>query len=254
MMRAMAVQNQDAAVYEAVTEDWHFGEQERRFDRVVEILAQERAQVPWLEFGSLGGRFACLCADTLGHPRAQMTCCDFTPRLLERAAERGFATANWDLENGVRPASLVPGSFKTILFCEIVEHLVAPDRTLSLVVELLAPGGILLVTTPNLASFGNRLRLLRGLTPSLAPAPGSGVKAPGSLATYEHLRVCVPEEWAFLLKSLGLEVTRIEGCTNAPRAGAESMRRRISVGLNSLFEKLPGRLWQGTILVARKPL
>ncbi len=250
----MDVQNQDAASYEGVAEDWHLKEQARRFDRIVDILKQERAETPWLEFGALGGLFACQCADALNHARAHMTCCDFAPRLLESAAGRGFATALWDLEKGERPTSLVPGTFKTILFCEIVEHLVAPDRTLPLVLDLLAPGGLLLLTTPNLASFGNRIRLLRGLTPSLAPAPGSGVKAPGSLATCEHLRVCVPDEWAFLLTTLGLEVTRIEGCTNAPRTPTDSLRRRISVGLNALLERIPGRLWQGTIIVARKPL
>lgn len=253
-MRAMAVQKQDAASYEVTVEDWYIGEQERRFDRVVQILKEERAQVPWLEFGALGGGFACMCADALGHSRTDMTCCDVTPRLLERAANRGFATATWDLENGERPATLVPGTFQTILFCEIVEHLVAPDRTLPPIIDLLAPGGLFLFTTPNLASFGNRLRLLLGKTPSLAPAPGLAVQAPGSLATHDHLRVCVTEEWVYLLKSLGLDVARIEGCTNAPRARPSSLRRRISVGLNTLFERMPGRLWQGTVIVARKPL
>jgi len=122
------------------------------------------------------------------------------------------------------------------------------------VLELLAPGGLFVITTPNLASFGNRLRLLRGRTPSLGSAPGFTVKAPGSLATHDHLRVCVSEEWESLLQALGLQVTRVEGCTNAPRARAESLRRRISVGLNTLLERMPGRLWQGTVILARKPV
>jgi 2-polyprenyl-3-methyl-5-hydroxy-6-metoxy-1,4-benzoquinol methylase len=249
----VTVQNQDVAAYEAVAEEWHLSEQARRFDRIVEILKQEGARTPWLEMGALGGGFAMMCADALGLPRAQMTCCDFTPRQLERAAARGFATALWDLEGGQRPASLPPGTFQTVLFCEIIEHLVAPDRTLPALVELLAPGGLFLVTTPNLASFGNRLRLLRGQTPSLAAAPGLGVKAPGSLAALDHLRVCVADEWAFLLENLGLKVARIEGATSAPRGRADNLRRRISVGLNVLFEKLPGKLWQNTIIVARRP-
>jgi len=249
-----AVQNQDAASFDAVSEDWHLEEQARRFDRIVEVLKQERAGVPWLEMGALAGGFASICADAFGHPRAQVTCCDFTPKLLERAAARGFATALWDLEGGPRPVQLQPGKFQTILFCEIIEHLVAPDRTLPSLIELLAPGGLLLVTTPNLASFGNRLRLLRGRTPSLAAGPGFGVKMPGSLAAGDHLRVCVAEEWAYLLQSLGLEVTRIEGCTNAPRGRADNLRRRVSVGLNVLLERMPGRLWQTTIFVARRPL
>jgi 2-polyprenyl-3-methyl-5-hydroxy-6-metoxy-1,4-benzoquinol methylase len=245
--------NQDVAAFEAMSEDAYLDDQGRRFDRTVEVLAREKATVPWIEFGALGGGFAVQCAQSLGLERSQIYCCDFTPQLLRRAAQRGFATCVWDLENGTRPPELRPGTFNTILFCEIIEHLVAPDRTLGAVVELLAPGGLLLLTTPNLASLGNRIRLLRGKTPSLNPAPGAAIKAPGSLAAYDHLRVCVAEEWTYLLESLGLRVTRIEGCTSSARTKATSMRRRLSVSLNVLLEQLPGRLWQNTIIAARRP-
>ncbi len=245
--------NQDVAAFEAMSEDAYLEDQGHRFDRTIEVLKRENATVPWIEFGALGGGFAVQCAEALGLDRSRVHCCDFTPQLLRRAAERGFATSVWDLENGTRPAELRPGTFKTILFCEIIEHLIAPDRTLAAVVELLAPGGLLLVTTPNLASLGNRIRLLRGRTPSLNPAPGASVKAPGSLAAYDHLRVCVTDEWIYLIESLGLRVTRVEGCTSTPRAKATSMRRRLTVSLNVLLEQLPGRLWQTTIIAARKP-
>ena len=248
-----APRNQDVAAFEAMSEDTYLEDQGRRFDRTVEVLRRENATVPWIEFGALGGGFATQCADALGLDRRQVYCCDFTPELLRRASERGFATCVWDLEGGPRPAELRPGTFNTILFCEIIEHLVAPDRTLSTIVDLLAPGGLLLVTTPNLASLGNRIRLLRGKTPSLNPAPGAAVKAPGSLAAFDHLRVCTADEWTALLESLGLQVTRIEGATSAARTRASSMRRRLSVSLNILLEQLPGRLWQTTIIAARKP-
>jgi 2-polyprenyl-3-methyl-5-hydroxy-6-metoxy-1,4-benzoquinol methylase len=248
----MTTRNQDVAAFEAMSEDFYLEDQARRFDRTIEVLRRENAATPWMEFGALGGGFAAMCADALGQPRDQMYCCDFTPQLLRQAASRGFATCVWDLEDGARPEEIRPGSFQTILFCEIIEHLVAPDRTLTTIVELLAPGGLLVITTPNLASLGNRIRLLRGKTPSLGSAPGAAIKAPGSLAAFDHLRVCVPDEWAYLAKSLGLDVTRIEGCTSAPRAAASSIRRRLSVGLNGLLEHLPGKLWQTTIIAARK--
>jgi SAM-dependent methyltransferase len=246
-------QNQDVAAFEAMSEDAYLEDQGRRFDRTVDVLKRENATVPWIEFGALGGGFAMQCAQALGLERGQMFCCDFTPQLLRRAADRGFATCVWDLEGGSRPPELRPGTFKTILFCEIIEHLVAPDRTLAAVVELLAPGGLLLVTTPNLASLGNRIRLLRGKTPSLNPAPGASIKAPGSLAAYDHLRVCVTDEWTFLLESFGLQVSRVEGCTSTARTTPSGLRRKLSVSLNILLEQLPGRLWQTTIIAARKP-
>jgi 2-polyprenyl-3-methyl-5-hydroxy-6-metoxy-1,4-benzoquinol methylase len=248
----VAIQNQDRDAFEAMSEDYYLEDQGRRFDSTIDVLRREGARTPWLEFGALGGGFASLCADSLSLPRDQMYCCDFTPQLLRRASQRGFATCVWDLEQGERPPELRPGMFQTVVFCEIIEHLVAPDRTLSRVVELLAPQGLLLVTTPNLASLGNRIRLLRGKTPSLASAPGASVKAPGSLASLDHLRVCVAEEWEHLIESLGLTVTRVEGCTSARRGKVDSWRRNLSVAVNVLMERLPGKMWQTTIIAARK--
>ena len=249
----MAATDENLARYQDVSEEWNLTGQALRFDRIIEVLRAERATVPWLEFGALSGGFAAQCADALQLERAKMWCCDFVRSHLQRATERGFQTAVWDLEGGSRPRELRPASFQTIVFSEIIEHLVAPDKALGPVVELLAPGGLLLVTTPNLASFGNRIRMLLGRTPSLGPAPGTTVKAPGSLAALDHLRVCVADEWVFLLESLGLKVTKVEGCTSAPRGPYSPLRRRLSVALNVFFERLPGHLYQNTLIVARKP-
>jgi SAM-dependent methyltransferase len=249
----MAALVQSISDYNDVSEEWYLGEQGRRLDRVIDVLRQERAEAPWIEFGALAGGFAAMCADALGHKRDQMWCCDFAAKPLERAAERGFKTCFWDLEGQPRPAELKPRTFQTVLFCEIIEHLLAPDRSLPNVVDLLAPGGLLLLTTPNLASLGNRIRLLRGKTPSLGAAPGAAVKARDSLAAFDHLRVCTPDEWTTLLESLGLKVMRLEGATAAPREAGATLRRRFSLGLNTLLERLPGQLWQITLIVARKP-
>ena len=171
---------QHLANYEITSEEWNLSEQGRRFDRILEVLRAERAQVPWIEFGSMSGGFAMMCAEALGLRRSDIWCCDFTETHLSRARERGFGTARWNLENQPPPAELRSGTFQTVLFCEIVEHLVNPSYTLKPVIDLLAPGGLFLMTTPNLASFGNRVRLLRGQTPSLGPAPGSQSRRPGA--------------------------------------------------------------------------
>jgi SAM-dependent methyltransferase len=249
----MTIAEQNLAAYEEVSEEWNLSEQMRRFDRIVQVLREEHASAPWIEFGALSGGFAAMCADALGLSRSEIWCCDFAGSQVSRAAARGFSTAVWNLEGGPRPPSLRREMFQTILFCEIIEHLVAPDLILASVLELLAPGGLLVLTTPNLASLGNRIRLLRGQTPSLAAAPGSQFKASGSLAALDHLRVCVAEEWVALVESLGLRVDRVEGCTSAPRDPGRSFRRRVSVGLNTLLERIPLRLWQNTLIVARKP-
>lgn len=49
---------------------------------------------------------------------------------------------------------------------EIIEHLLDTDGFLAEVRRVLRPGGVLVITTPNLASFENRLRLLLGAYPN----------------------------------------------------------------------------------------
>lgn len=56
-------------------------------------------------------------------------------------------------------------SFDCILAGEIIEHLLDTDRFLGECHRVLEVGGHLLLTTPNLASMENRLRLLAGLYP-----------------------------------------------------------------------------------------
>jgi SAM-dependent methyltransferase len=54
-------------------------------------------------------------------------------------------------------------SFEVVLYCEIIEHLLMnPVHTLTEIHRVLKPGGLLVVTTPNVARFGNVLALADG--------------------------------------------------------------------------------------------
>jgi SAM-dependent methyltransferase len=53
-----------------------------------------------------------------------------------------------------------------VVFCgEVIEHVFSPDALLDDLRELLAPGGLLVLSTPNLAYWVNRLLLLFGISP-----------------------------------------------------------------------------------------
>lgn len=56
-------------------------------------------------------------------------------------------------------------SFDFIFAGEVIEHLIDTDGFLEEVFRCLKPGGRAIITTPNLASFENRLRLLFGFYP-----------------------------------------------------------------------------------------
>jgi hypothetical protein len=60
----------------------------------------------------------------------------------------------------------LPGAYNLIVFMEVIEHLtVPPARVLEFLAAQLAPGGRLVLTTPNAAWLKNRLKLLCGRNP-----------------------------------------------------------------------------------------
>lgn len=77
--------------------------------------------------------------------------------------EKGFEAKQCDLAR--QPIPYKSNTFDLIFAGEIIEHLVDTDHFLSELNRCLKPGGHLLLTTPNLASFENRIRLLLGIYP-----------------------------------------------------------------------------------------
>lgn len=57
------------------------------------------------------------------------------------------------------------GQYDVLLCCEVIEHVVDTDHFISNLKNMLKPGGRLLLTTPNLSSFLNRILLLLGFQP-----------------------------------------------------------------------------------------
>jgi len=88
--------------------------------------------------------------------------CDFAAEALRAARDSGIGAVGLDAGAGLpfRSASL-----DGILAGEIIEHLFDPGRLLRECHRVLRPGGILVVTTPNLAPAQDRLRFLAGRAP-----------------------------------------------------------------------------------------
>ena len=69
--------------------------------------------------------------------------------LFEPAAREAFAQAH-------------RGAFDVVVLLEVIEHVRNPWETLAFAHELLTPGGLLLLSTPNITSFFSRFRFLTG--------------------------------------------------------------------------------------------
>ncbi|HEY4896475.1 MAG TPA: class I SAM-dependent methyltransferase [Solirubrobacteraceae bacterium] len=108
-----------------------------------------------------------------------------------------------------------------VLLVEVIEHLEAPWSTLRAAARLLAPGGRIVVSTPNLATLRNRLELgLRGNLTSFRP-------------DYEpHISPALPHVMRRILEEEGLTVEppRFAGADiislSKGRSWPEPIRRR----------------------------
>jgi 2-polyprenyl-3-methyl-5-hydroxy-6-metoxy-1,4-benzoquinol methylase len=87
---------------------------------------------------------------------------DRPPGAMKAAlAGAGVELVLWDLEQ--TPCPLANESFDVVVLTEVLEHLRDyPARALAESHRILRPGGILVLTTPNAASLGNRLKLALG--------------------------------------------------------------------------------------------
>ncbi len=79
------------------------------------------------------------------------------------AHSRGIEVAQADVENYAFPFR--PESFDLVVAGEIIEHMTDPDNLLCEIARVLKPNGHCILTTPNLASWYNRLLLLLGYQP-----------------------------------------------------------------------------------------
>lgn len=111
------------------------------------------------------------------------------------------------------------GTFDLVIACEVIEHVAHPGDLLARLATLLAPGGRLLVTTPNGAHFRNTLPTLRDA---------------GDVEEMErrqfkpdadgHLFLLTPDELYDLATEAGLHVERLDTWGLPPLTGHAGLR------------------------------
>ncbi len=109
---------------------------------------------------------------------------DFNPDKLEEARKVGVQTVEADLDIDL-PLAFPSRFFDLIICSEVIEHVYSPDALLDEMVRLLKDDGYILLTTPNLASWKNRLALLLGWQPFAS-----------EISTRDRLRKSICESWA----------------------------------------------------------
>jgi len=149
-----------------------------------------------LDVGCAGGELAALLAARGWRVQGA----EAEPALIDAARARGVATCAVDLDHAPLPWG--DGAFDAVVAAEVLEHVVDTDHLLAEIARVLRPRGALIVTTPNLASLENRVRLLFGRYPMWMDV---GIGGAG------HLRYYTPRMLRHQLGRHGLVVERHVG-------------------------------------------
>lgn len=89
-----------------------------------------------------------------------VSCLDYAPSHLERVKEKGYETFCCHLDKDDEVAKIgaeFRESYDVVTALDVVEHLFTPDVLFKLAYDVLKPGGLLLVSTPNMAYISYRL-------------------------------------------------------------------------------------------------
>lgn len=205
-----------------------------------------------------------ICLDIGGNSDTEKFIQELFPRLTihtlnnYRGHQKGVSNPHsFDAENGKIPFK--SNSISTIFLLDIIEHLIEPTAILDECVRVLGKDGVVVISTPNLATIYNRFFLLFGWpfsnyhtcqykvgNPFLHINPGKlwNENLHKSVFTYTELKQLIEKKY-------GLKIIHIGGFSYAD---LQSNASDSSYGLVRRFFTmlLPPSLQEGILIIAKK--
>lgn len=136
---------------------------------------------------------------------------------VDAALERGVSAVRCDLDSEGLPFD--DSYFDAVFAGEVIEHLVSPDHLLQETRRTLTDDGVVVITTPNLASWLNRILLLCGWQPfETGTSIYHEVGRPRFLRLGEgggmagHLRLYTMRALRELLQAHGFQILGVAAC------------------------------------------
>ena len=148
-----------------------------------------------------------LLAEPLARLGAKVTAIDAAEELI--AAARAHAEAS-GLEIDYRRCAVedLDGSFDLVTSLEVVEHVADPAAFVKALAARLAPGGLMILSTPNRTAWSKLL--------TITLAEGLGRVPRG---THDFGKFITPDELCAMVREAGLEVIDVEGIAFSPLKG-----------------------------------
>ncbi len=148
-----------------------------------------------------------LLAEPLARLGAKVTAIDAAPELIEVAREHALRQG---LEIDYRLAAVegVEGRFDLVTSLEVIEHVADPQAFIDDLAARLAPGGLMILSTPNRTAWSRLIMITVGEGTGRIPA-----------GTHDWEKFLTPEEMRALLADAGLEVVDQTGLGWNPARG-----------------------------------
>jgi SAM-dependent methyltransferase len=134
---------------------------------------------------------------------------DWSADALRQSRARGLALIRAGVEGPGLP--LASGSADAVIMSELIEHLIDTDSALDEAWRVLKPGGSLLLSTPNLAAWYNRVLLAFGVQPVFSEVSLRGVYGRPGTQVAGHLRMFTRRALTGLLAARGFGSIKVEG-------------------------------------------
>ena len=134
---------------------------------------------------------------------------DWSAGALARARAAGLPVVQAAVDGAELP--FPPGTFDVVVLSEVIEHLVDTDHAVEEAWRVLRAGGVLLVTTPNLASWFNRILLAVGYQPAFSEVSARKVFGRPGTDVVGHLRLFTRRALVAFLQDFGFVDLRVAG-------------------------------------------
>ena len=148
-----------------------------------------------------------LLCEPMARMGAKVTGVDAAPELIE-AARTHAAASGLEIDYRAVGVEAVEGQYDLVTAMEVIEHVADPAAFVAALAARLAPGGLLVLSTPN------RTALSRLMTITLAEGFGRIPRG-----THDFDKFIAPERMGELLRAAGLSVGEVKGIAFTPTRG-----------------------------------
>ena len=148
-----------------------------------------------------------LLAEPLARLGAEVVGLDASPELIETARHHA-AAQGLDIDYRAGDIAALDGKFDLITCMEVIEHVADPAAFVGALGTRLAPGGLLILSTPNATAWSKLL--------TITLAEGTGRIPKG---THNFDKFIAPERMKALLREAGFKCLDVEGIAWSPTRG-----------------------------------